>query len=302
MRVVLVLLLSFAIPVAAKPPVQPAQPAPPAAPPVAEPEEEEALPPGMTAGPATVSVGPNAQLGVLEKDLFGDGNVARAMLEKGGNLVSNREQGILLSESGEVIFEFDDVGYVKDDDKDSLDADKMLSSLREGQEEANEELKRLGRPGLELTGWHVKPHYDAVTHNLEWAPVVKNKGTGHQTVNYNVRLLGRRGVMEITLLVSPEKFDAALPWFRQTLSKFSYVRGEDYASYTNGDKTAAYGLAALVTGGAVAVAAKSGLLGRLWKFILLGLAALGGAIKRLFGGKSESSGDQVDRSEPPQNP
>jgi hypothetical protein len=141
MRVVLVLLLSFAIPVAAKPPVQPAQPAPPAAPPVAEPEEEEALPPGMTAGPATVSVGPNAQLGVLEKDLFGDGNVARAMLEKGGNLVSNREQGILLSESGEVIFEFDDVGYVKDDDKDSLDADKMLSSLREGQEEANEELK-----------------------------------------------------------------------------------------------------------------------------------------------------------------
>ncbi len=298
---VFALLLLLGVPVTAAPDNDPgkAPAAPP--PPAAEAEAEEPLPPGMTAGPADVKVGPNAQLKVQEQDLFGDATVARSMLEKGGNLISNREQGILLSTFGEVIFEFDDVGYIKDDDKDELDADKMLSSMRESQDQANEELRRLGRSELELTGWHVKPHYDNATHNLEWAPIVRNKSTGNQTVNYNVRLLGRRGVMEITLLVSPEKVDDALPWFRKALEGFSYVRGEDYASYTNGDKTAAYGLAALVTGGAVAVAAKSGLLGKLWKFIIIGLAALGGAIKRLFTGKSAET-EQSAPTEPPPQP
>ena len=125
---------------------------------------------------------------------------------------------------------------------------------------------------------------DQATHNLEWAPLVRNKSNGKETVNYNVRILGRRGVTEATLLVSPDKFEAQLPWFRSALTGFSYVQGEDYASFRQGDRIAEYGLAALVTGGVVAAAAKSGLLGRLWKFIILGIAGLGAFLKKLFGG------------------
>jgi uncharacterized membrane-anchored protein len=252
-----------------------------------EPEEAaEPLPPGMTAGPAQVKLGSNAGLAVPEGALFGDQAATKSMLEKSGNLTSGREVGMLLADDDvAVIFEFDPSGYVKDDDKDALDADKMLASLREGQDEANEELKKLGRPELEIARWQVKPHYEASSHNLEWGPVVKNKQNGHETVNYNVRLLGRRGVMEVTLLVSPEQLDAKLPWFRSTLKGFGYSQGEDYASFRQGDKVAEYGLAALVTGGAVAVAAKSGLLGKLWKVILAALAALGAGVKRMFSGK-----------------
>lgn len=269
--------------------------------PAPEAEDEgapEPLPPGMVEGPTKVRLGINAELFVIEGDVFGDAAVAKRLLEQGGNLISGREMGILLGREASVIFEFDEVGYVKDDDKDQLDADKMLETLREGQDRANEELKRLGRPELELPGWQVKPHYDEVTHNLEWAPLVRNKQTGKETVNYNVRILGRRGVTEATLLVSPDKFEAQLPWFRAALKGFSYVAGEDYASFRQGDRIAEYGLAALVTGGVVAVAAKSGLLARLWKFILVGLIALGTGIKRLFGGgetKAQTSVVQADQ-------
>ena len=41
-----------------------------------------------------------------------------------------------------MVFEYDDSGYVKDDDKDELDADAMLASIREGTEQANVERKR----------------------------------------------------------------------------------------------------------------------------------------------------------------
>lgn len=272
-----------------------AQPAPaPAEPEAAAPEgagEPEPLPPGMTEGPAKVKLGSNAELNVAAGDIFGDAATAKRLLEQGGNLISGREMGILLGQEATVIFEFDEVGYVKDDDKDQLDADKMLTSLREGQEAANEELKKLGRPELELPGWQVKPHYDEKSHNLEWAPLVRNKSSGKETVNYNVRILGRRGVTEAVLLVSPDKFEAQLPWFRSALGGFTYVQGEDYASFRQGDRIAEYGLAALVTGGVVAAAAKSGLLGRLWKFIVLGIAGLGAFLKKLFGG-----GDKQEQS------
>lgn len=252
----------------------------------------EPLPKGMTSGPATVKVGEGASLAVPEGAIFGDAEATRSMLEKSGNLTSGREVGMLLSDEAEVIFEFDPIGYVKDDDKDALDADKMLASLREGQEEANTQLKSLGRAELEIARWQVKPHYESTLHNLEWGPVVKNKQNGHETVNYNVRLLGRRGVMEVTLLVSPEKLDQQLPWFRSALTGFTFEKGEDYASFRSGDKVAEYGLAALVTGGAVAVAAKSGLLAKLWKLIVAGIAAGGLALKRLFGSKGSSGQEQ----------
>ena len=49
-----------------------------------------------------------------------------------------------------------------------------------------------------------------------------------------------------------------------------------------GDELAQYGLTALVVGGVGAALVKSGLLARLWKPIVLGLAALGAGLKRVF--------------------
>lgn len=276
----------------AKPPAKPAAPPPPEQAEAADDADEgadEPLPEGMTYGPTKVQLGANAELNVPADTIFADAKATKQLLEKGGNIANGREVGSLLSGSASTIFEFEDIGYVKDDDKDALDADKMLTALREGQEEANEELKRRGLPQLELTGWTVKPHYDEATHNLEWAPLVRNKDNGHETVNYNVKLLGRRGVMTVTLLVSPDKFDAAMPAFRESLTGFSFVKGEDYASWTKGDKVAEYGLAALVTGGVIAVAAKSGLLGKLIKPLLVALAAAGAWIKRLFSGGAKKN-------------
>jgi uncharacterized membrane-anchored protein len=244
--------------------------------------QQRVVPEGMVEGPRKVDLGVQAELEVPEGALFADGPATRRVLERSGNLTTGRELGMLLTDEAQVLFQFDPVGHVKDDDKDQLDAAKMLESLRSGQEEANEELSRRGMPQLSIDRWQVKPHYDAATHNLEWGPVVKNLENGRETTNYNVRLLGRRGVMEVTLLSDPPKLDAVLPWFRTVLTRHAFKKGEDYASFMKGDKVAEYGLAALITGGAVAVAAKTGLLSKFWKVIVLGIAALVAALKKLF--------------------
>jgi uncharacterized membrane-anchored protein len=253
--------------------------------------KDQPIPEGMKLGPAKVTMGSNASLNVPDESEFGNAKVARDTMKQWGNLISNKEVGILFSPNGSsILFEFDPVGLVKDDDKESLDADKVLASLKENQEEANTELKESGGNPLEIVGWQVKPHYDEATHNLESAPLIRDIASGKESVNYNVKILGRRGVMEVALLVSPEKFDQELKWFRSTMKGFNFVQGEDYSSWIKGDKVAEYGLGALAVGGGVAVLAKTGILAKLIKPILGALAAAAMGIKRFFSGsKNETS-------------
>lgn len=244
---------------------------------------------GFEPGPKQATVGRQAEVAVPEGFLFTGVEGTRKFLEATGNIVNNRELGILYhgKEGFFIVLEFEASGYVKDDDKDELDADAMLESIKQGTASMNDIRRERGEPTMEITGWYKAPLYNESTHNLEWAPLAKDS-TGEDIVNYNVRVLGRRGVMEVALVAAPDQMASALPQLRTVLSGFKFVAGEDYASFTSGDKIAEYGLTGLVAGGAVAVAAKSGLLGRLWKFILIGVIALGGFVKKLFGGKSAS--------------
>jgi uncharacterized membrane-anchored protein len=67
------------------------------------------------------------------------------------------------------------------------------------------------------------------------------------------------------------------------------VSGQKYSEFKSGDKVAAYGLSALVLGGAGVMAAKMGLfaklgviLGKFWKGIVFGLIALGALVKKFW--------------------
>jgi len=84
--------------------------------------------------------------------------------------------------------------------------------------------------------------------------------------------------------------DTNLPEFRELMKGFAFKDGERYAEYREGDKLAEYGLAALIAGGGVALAAKSGLLGKMLKPIIVGVVALVGVvgswIKKITGKKS----------------
>jgi uncharacterized membrane-anchored protein len=189
--------------------------------------------------------------------------------------------------SWEVTFNFKDDGYVKDDQK--IDADALLASIKENTVQANKVRRERGWDEMEVTGWQTPPHYDPESHRLEWAVAGRDMKTGQQVVNFNTRLLGRGGVMSAVLMTEPDSMTAATSDFKSTLTGFDYTAGQRYAEYKPGDKVAEYGLAALVTGGAAAIAVKTGLwkviLGGLvagWKFIVAGLVAAMSAARRLF--------------------
>lgn len=249
-------------------------------------------------GPSIADIDKWAEIHVPRGFVFANGSDARLLMEAMGNPPSGSEVGFFAPDSLEwfVLFEFNKVGYIRDDEKDSLDADAILDSIRRGTEDSNKVRREKGFGGLSIIGWEVKPRYNEVTHNLEWAIRVQDDN-GDLILNHNTRLLGRRGVMRVTLVVDPQKLPAVLPTYRAKLDDFTFKAGQSYAEFTQGDKIAKYGLTALVAGGAGAAAAKFGLfklIGKFGKVIFLAvLAFLAGIWTKIKSFFTRGSGNKV---------
>src|SRR5690606_12825734 len=124
--------------------------------------------------------------------------------------------------------------------------------------------------------------------NLEWA-IKLQASDGSQVVNYKTKLLGRRGVMDVVLVCDESQLATVVPEYQKLLTGFSFKKEESYAAFEKGDKIAEYGITGLIVGGGLLVAAKSGLLSKIFKPLIIGLVAVGAFVKRFFTGKKQDS-------------
>lgn len=245
-------------------------------------------------GPDTVKLGNKATLNVPDGYAFLDAAGSRSLNEILHNPPVDADEYTLAPKSLDWIafFSYEDIGYVKDDEK--IDPDAILDSYRKGTEESNKQRRSHGWSELNILGWNAKPEYDSQIKSLAWSILAEDVQSQHKIINYNTRLLGRHGVMDVVVVTSPTKLATAIGDFKSALPGFQYTPGESYAEYRPGDHVAEYGLAALITGGAVAVAAKKGLFTVLgtflvaaWKFLLAGFVAVGAWFKNLFKKKTQ---------------
>jgi uncharacterized membrane-anchored protein len=189
-------------------------------------------------GPQSENIADKATMKTDETLAFLDENNSKKFLELTGN-IPDPGNFILLSTEHNwwATFSFSDLGYVKDDEK--IDADALLEQLQSSDGPANEERKRLGIPALYTEGWYTPPHYDTDTKRLEWG--LKLRSEGQTVLNYTIRLLARTGVMNATLVSSPETLDADVRTFKAALPGFEFNNGERYAEYKEGDRVAECG-------------------------------------------------------------
>ncbi|CAD7845095.1 MAG: hypothetical protein [Olavius algarvensis Delta 4 endosymbiont] len=249
-------------------------------------------------GPGTVGLGHD--LAILSLDfeyLFANASDTRKLMQSIGNPVSSRETGLIAPKNGDpwyIVFEYDPVGYIKDDEKADLDADAIFESIREATEYSNQQRIKQGFSTVKLIGWQIEPHYDENAHNLVWA--LLGEENGEKIVNYNTRLLGRQGYMSVVLVTSLNEFQSLIGNVNGILDGFSYKQGKSYAEYVKGDKLAKIGLTALVAGGAAAAASKFGIFKMLAKggkavfiAILAVLSAIWAILKSIFKRRPESA-------------
>lgn len=196
-----------------------------------------------------------------------------------------------------VTISYDDSGYVRDDDASKINYDDLLKQMQQGVRDANKERTKEGYPTVDLVGWAAAPRYDAASHKLYWAKDIRFTGEPEDTLNYDIRILGRRGVLDLDAVAGMHQLSEIENRTPDILNMVDFDQGNRYADFNpKADKVAKYGIAALVAGGAVGVAAKLGLFKLIWvfilaakKFIIIGLAAIAAFFRKIFKGRSPNA-------------
>jgi uncharacterized membrane-anchored protein len=188
-----------------------------------------------------------------------------------------------------VVVSYAEDGYVKDDEAKTIDYSKLLTQMQQSVREENPERQKAGYPTVQLLGWADPPNYDAETHKLYWAKRLKFSNYDREVLNYDIRVLGRRGVLVLSMIADMAAIDSVKAGRPEILEATSFTAGNRYADFNEkrGDKVAEYGIAALIAGGIVA---KTGLLKGLLaaliaakKLLIVAAAGVAAWFRRVFG-------------------
>ena len=267
--------------------------------------EEEETPAGPTLHYQTGNIVlPNkvATLRLAGNYRYLDAAETEKLLVAWGNEPGNDTQGAIVpnevdpldTEGWAVILTYMDDGHVDDADATEIDYDDMLEDLKAGTEENNETRTRNGYQAVHLIGWAERPHYDAATRKLYWAKELNFEGSKLHTLNYDVRVLGREGVLSMNAVASMNQLQQIRRDMKPLIGVAEFNEGYRYAEFNSKtDRLAEYGLGALIAGG---IAAKLGLFAKLGalllafkKIVFIGLVAAGGFVAKLFGKKKDAS-------------
>lgn len=183
-----------------------------------------------------------------------------------------------------VTIEYEQDGYVSDEDADDIDYSELLEQMQSDTEAASEQRVEQGYEAISLIGWAADPYYDSVSHKLHWAKEIKFGTMEQNTLNYNIRILGRKGVLILNFIAGIEQKDLIEAQLDTVLDMAEFDRGSTYADFDPDlDQVAAYGIGALVAGKLVA---KTGLIAAglifLKKFGIILVIGIGAFFKRFF--------------------
>lgn len=183
-----------------------------------------------------------------------------------------------------VIVQYEEEGYVSDEDAGGIDYSEMLEEMQRDTRSGNAERVKQGYEAIELVGWASAPYYDATSKKLHWAKELKFGNVPEHTLNYNIRVLGRKGVLILNFVADMSQKPVIEESLDSVVAMAEFNEGARYADFNPDiDKVAAYGIGALIAG---KVASKAGLLAaamlflkKFWVFLAVGIFAL---LKKLF--------------------
>ncbi|MEM8713584.1 MAG: DUF2167 domain-containing protein [Planctomycetota bacterium] len=139
-----------------------------------------------------------------------------------------------------VIVSIDESGYVSDEDAADIDCDELLDSMKADSRDSNDARREAGYPTVELVGWAEAPRYDASEKKLYWAKELNFEGSDEAVLNYDVRVLGRRGYLQLQAVAPMSSVDEVHAGMKTLLPVTNFTEGSRYSDFDSSiDKVAA---------------------------------------------------------------
>jgi len=183
---------------------------------------------------------------------------------------------------------FDEMGYVKDDDADDINYDDLLKEQQKEFEDENPQRLKDGYSTINFIGWASTPFYDKNKKVLHWAKELKFGDDSLSTLNYNLRVLGRKGIFIINAVASLTELNEVKASIDKVITSIDFNEGDKYANFNpDVDNVAAWTIGGLVAGKILAKVGFFAVILKFWKLIALGVVGAGGAFFKFFKRKKD---------------
>lgn len=199
------------------------------------------------------------------------------------------------------IVSYEKSGFVKDEDAADMDYDEMMDEIKESEAAENDERQKQGFGPIHMIGWASKPYYDKGNNILHWAKSMVFGDAIDTTLNYDVRILGRRGILSLNAVGTIGQISDIKQHIPDIIHIAKFNEGSRYIDFDpEVDEVAAYTIGGLVAGKLLAKAGILALVLKNIKLVILGIGLFFGAIRNkiagLFGKKKPQSEPEIAES------
>ena len=183
---------------------------------------------------------------------------------------------------------YEDIGYVKDEDAKETDYNELLKNMKTSEKEANDERLASGFQTVNIIGWAKPPFYDEKHKVLHWAKEAKFGEDSVNVLNYEVRILGRKGVLSLTAISTMNEFQLVDSQIENVLSMASFTEGNKYEDFnSSSDRIAEYTIGGLIAGKILAKVGFFSFIAKFFKVIVITVVAfVVGIFRKITGRKT----------------
>lgn len=215
----------------------------------------------------------------------------------------SKSYGFILRENQHVMddnsyifnIEYDEMGYVEDDDAEDLDYDDLMKDLQKDEVEENKIRVKNGYEPAYFIGWASTPYYDRNKKVLHWAKEIKFGDSEENTLNYNVRILGRKGVLILNAIAVMSQLGQVKKDIPSVLTMVKYNPGYKYEEFdSSNDHVAEWTIGGLVAGKVLAKVGFFALLIKFWKIVVLAIAGAVVVIRRFLTGRGAKKEEIIE--------
>lgn len=203
-------------------------------------------------------------------------------------LLVPEDRGVLDANSWVFKISYEEIGYVKDDDAADIDYDDLLKEQQKEFEAENPEREKQGYQPIQFVGWASKPYYDEEKKVLHWAKELKFGKDSLNTLNYNLRVLGKKGVFVLNAIASMSELPQVKPTIDNVLASIEFDKGSTYFDFDpKVDNVAAWTIGGLVAGKILAKVGFFALILKFWKLIAIAVVSGGAYLWKFITGQNK---------------
>ncbi len=192
-------------------------------------------------------------------------------------------RGVLGNTSWAYTISYEDMGYVKDEDADDINYDDLLKDMRKDIDEANTYRTENGYAPVSLIGWASTPFYDKDKKVLHWAKSLIFGESADTTLNYDLRILGRKGIFNLSAIATISELQEVKQNIKPIINCIEFDKDFAYSSFNpDVDQVAAWTIGGLVAGKILAKVGFFAVLLKFWKIIALAFVGIGSGFLKFF--------------------